>query len=165
VIAGDPGKRIGMAKLHDIEIDDYFAECIRLDDNSLSEEFMRVANDRYYWSVKLNDAVEDQRRAELALKMARASVSQEMRAKAKLANEKLTEGTIDELTTLHPDVVAAAEAEITADVRRMDMLERVRAIDKKGEAAISLGAQKRKEMESDPSMRAFHDKNWARRQD
>ena len=63
--------------------------------------------------------------------------------------------------------VVAVENAINADVERVRLYGRLSALSDKKEGAISLGAQKRKEMEGDASMRGLHERDpgWVKRSD
>ena len=52
-----------MALLHDLEVDEYLADCVRLDDVALDEEFMRLPADLAYWTHKYAQAVDAYLRA------------------------------------------------------------------------------------------------------
>jgi hypothetical protein len=145
-----------LAKLQDIEVDDYFRDCVGFEPLQVKEEYVRVAADFAYWNERAADARKVHLLADADLERTKARVELEIRAEAALGGPKITEGTVSAKVTVHPDVVAAVENAIMADTERARFAGRVGAISKKMEALVSYGAHVRREMDGDPQVSDFH---------
>lgn len=170
-----------MAKLYDMDVDDYLYSTVNLEPLAIEEEFVRLPADLAYWNMRYAKALEALLRAkrdrdllerrhymegrEILMGKAReaadtaASEAADMveggkkKASVKVSVKAPTVGDIESYATTHPEVLAAREAEIVAEVEKVKLQGIVDAVRAKKDMLIQVGARQRTEMESDPSLR------------
>jgi hypothetical protein len=130
-----------------MEVDDYLADSVGVDDFLLDEEFRRVAADQAYWNARYAAALKAHLLARLDAKRARARVWAEQREA--LAGTKHTVSDIEAAVDQDERWLGAARAEIEAESERALMRGYAEAVGTKRDALQSLGAKLRKEMEGD----------------
>jgi hypothetical protein len=144
-----------MGQIHDTEFDDYLIDCVTIDRDAITDEYVRVAADLAYWSKKHADA-------ELDMLVAKAKVKEiestaYLQARELLENDpsvkRATESMVDATANRMPAVTRAREEYAETSARRKELEGVVMAISSKREMLISLGATLRKEMDGEPSMR------------
>lgn len=166
----------GTVMLRDIEVDAYLAECVQITPELISEEFVRTPADLAYWNARYADGVRTHLKAKLHLDMvqrdgakevaeATARARIECREEIQSQNDKrVTESMVEAAVETHAPLLAAREkaasaevqarfAFIEAEAQKAELYGFVDAIRTKKEMLISLGAQLRKEMEGDPTIR------------
>lgn len=96
-----------MAKLHDIEIDDWLKTCIDIEPLALEEEFVRLPADYAYWNARFSTGLRAFNVAKVALERIDARLHIEMR-ETLMAQAKEAADTAAEILD------AAAEAEVAS---------------------------------------------------
>jgi hypothetical protein len=143
-----------MGKLHDIEVDDYYAECVGPPDlMMLDHEFARVSSDIAYWGEKYAEAYEEAAMAKLEMEETQA------RAYLLVKETTTTRMSIPEIEALVATDQLVRDARIRnieADAKKVKMKGRVQAVLSRREMLVSLGAHVRKEMDGDPMIRAAY---------
>lgn len=146
-----------MAKIHDIDVDDYLKNCVALEPTAISEEYTRTPADIAYWNACYARAYKDFLSAKINRERVEARIHLELREKAKAAPDDKRKGpTVDDIkaaVTCHPEVVAAQEAEILAEVEKVKLFGALDAVRSKRDMVVQLGAQYREEMKNDPVLR------------
>jgi hypothetical protein len=140
------------AKLHDLEVDAYLAECVTIYPEAVSEEMTRVPSDLAYWGERFAVALRAYLTAKLDEKRTHARVR--ILVREGLAQQgKVTEGMVDAATDAHPEVEKASLDTIEAEVEKVRLYGVVDAIRSKRDMLQSIGAQVRAEMQHDPMTR------------
>jgi len=137
-----------MARLRDVEIDDYFKSCIDFEPALIDEEFARLSADFAYWNEKLSDA----QRALLMAEWAEEKLEAQLYLQFKEAPEGKkppTEAAVDAAIKTHPAFEVAHLKLIEASYEATRLAGRVKVISKKSEMLVSLGASLRQEREGD----------------
>jgi len=142
-----------MALLHDIEVDDYLAESVVLDELALQAEFVRLPADLAYWNHRFARASEAAALAKLDLERTEAVVSLAVRQKLLDDGAKATEGVVDAYVIKNSSVYEAKKKHILAEAERVRIHGVCDAIRTKRDMLISTGAHIRAEMNHDPRMR------------
>lgn len=140
-------------KIHDLDVDEYLADCVQVYPEALQEEYVRIPADLAYWNARNSAA----NRNHLVTKMNRertvARLQIETRAAFEVAGKKATEALVDATVTMSDEYGVARMAEIEAEVEKAKLSGVVDAIRAKRDMLISLGAHVRAEMQGDPSLR------------
>ena len=147
-----------MAKIHDIDIDDYLKDCVTLEPTAISEEYARVAADLAYWNEQYARAYKKFLQAKLNRERVEARTHLELKEKLKASSDdsKRKGPTVDDLkaaVSSNPEVMAAQEAEVLAEAEKVSLYGAVDAVRAKRDMVTQLGAQFRIEMQNDPVLR------------
>lgn len=140
-----------MAKLMDIEVDDYLKSCVELNDAAISEEFSRLSADYAYWNEKYSVA----NRAHLKAEWEEEKLAAQLYLRFKEPREGLkppTEATVDAAVKTDPGFEARHLATLEAQAERDYLRGVLEALRTKREMAVSLGATLRQENEGDARM-------------
>lgn len=137
-----------MAKLRDIEVDDYYKACIDFEPTLIDDEFARLSGDLGYWNEKLALANKAVLLAEWAEKRLEAQLY--LRHKEVPEGRKPpTEATVDAAIKVDPGYEKRHLEHIEAQYEQAVLAGRVRTISKKAEMLVSMGAQIRQERAGD----------------
>lgn len=161
-------------KLHDLDVDDYLAECVAIEPTALEEEFVRLPADLAYWNERYSVAYKAQLRAELDRKRVEARLYLECRetlmqaaareaepesgdtAGTKAVKRSVKAPTTDQIAAAvqrHPEMIAAQDRELDAEADSHHLRGVLDAVRSKKDALVSIGAQLRAEMQGDPVIR------------
>ena len=139
-------------KIHDLEVDEYLSECVRINSDNLQEEFCRVPADLAYWGERMADAAKDAKLAKLHREKTESVLYAKHRAE--LSNfGKTTEAAIRAAVVDDPAYEKAKIREIEADAAATAFKNRFWAVSAKKDLVQSLGATIRVEMQRDPLVR------------
>lgn len=169
---GEPKPEVAM--LHDMKVDPYLLECVQIDPILINEEFVRIPADLAYWNARYAQTIKRSLTAKMDLdkcitdgKKAVAEMEglclQDARKELGRSNPRVTESMVaaavatDERLLAEREKWSAAEyrarqAYIDAEADKALIYGNVDAVRAKREMVVSLGAQIRKEMETDPSI-------------
>lgn len=137
-----------MAKLKDIDVDDYYKACIDFEPALISDEFTRLAADFGYWNEKTAEAgkvlmlaewEEKKTEAKLYLKYKQAEPGAKAPTEAAVDAAIRTDPIFEEL---HLETV---EAQYTHD----QLTGRLKTLSKKADMLVSMGAHIRQEKDGD----------------
>lgn len=142
-----------MAKLKDVEIDDYLKECVDLVPDLISEEFARMSADYAYWNERYADANRRELEAEWAKDKAYAAGYLRKKVDLAASGAKATEAAVDAEVKTSAEYGAAVEAHIAARAEREHLRGVLEALRTKREMLVSTGAHQRQEMQGDMAMR------------
>lgn len=145
-----------MAKLHDIEVDDYLADSVRLMPEAINTEFERVATDLAYWGARYAEAFRTERIAKIELERTEARLFIKHREEMIQAGVKATEAAINANVMTDQELFDARMQYVEAEVEVKRMSGACEAVRAKREMLVSLGAQIRAEMAGDPLIRQRH---------
>lgn len=143
-----------MARLNDIEVDDYLAKACEIDPLGLQEEYVRLPADLGYWNQKYAIAYRLHARARLSRKRLEALLAIEHRQGMLDEGRKPTEAMVAVAVETDERLAEAMEAEVEHEVEKVRLWGVLDAVRAKKDMLVSLGAQLRAEMNSDPSVRA-----------
>lgn len=144
-----------MARLNDLEVDEYLARCVEIDPLGLQEEYVRLPADLAYQSSRYAQAYREAARAKSARKRLGALLAIEHRARLQL-DGRATEAMVEAAVETDPRMQTAEDREIDAEVERQRLYGIVDAVRAKKDMLVSIGAHVRAEMGADPTVRAAH---------
>jgi hypothetical protein len=142
-----------MAKLHDIEVDDYLRDCVRIEPLALEQEYVRLPADFAYWGERYSVAMRTYLQLEEDTKRTTARLWMETREKLTAAGKKPTEAMIDAAMRQEEEHQKAHAALVGAEAEKERLRVVMEAIRTKREMLVSLGATIRQEKEHDPVIR------------
>lgn len=149
-----------MAKLHDLDVDDYLESCVSLYPETLNEEFVRLPADIAYWTHRFGEALRAHLRAKMEAERTRSRLRMEHRVRLEGVKDpttgkpaKATESMVDAAVDTDPAWEATRLAEIEAEVERVRLQGVCRALETKGHMVTALGNQILADKRSDPSLR------------
>lgn len=137
-----------MAKLRDLEVDDYYKQCIDFEPALIDEEFTRLSGDFGYWNEMVANASKELMLAEWQEKKTEAQLYLKYKEPAE-GKKPPTEATVDAAIKCDPTYEAAHLKFIEAQYEYTQLAGRAKTISKKAEMLVSLGAQLRQEREGD----------------
>jgi hypothetical protein len=137
-----------MAKLRDIEVDDYYKQCIDFEPQLIDEEFTRLSGDLGYWNELLADAAKALLLAEWEDKKAEAKLYLLFKEPHE-GKKPPTEAAVDAAIKCDPNYEKVHLAYIEAQYEHTQISGRVKTISKKSEMLVSMGAQIRQERDGD----------------
>lgn len=137
-----------MARLRDIEVDDYYKQCIDFEPALIDEEFARLSGDLGYWNELVANASKEVMLAEWAQKKTEAQLYLKYKEPAE-GKKPPTEATVDAAIRVDPAYEAAHLKYVEAQYEYTQLAGRAKTISKKAEMLVSLGAQLRQEREGD----------------
>lgn len=138
-----------MAKLHDIDVNDYLASCLDIEPTAIQEEYVRAGADIAYWNRKRAEAMKAFRLAELATKRIKARLRMELRETLTAAHGKATESMVDSAVETHDEYLRACEAQIEAECEYEKLRGDLDGVKKTKDMLVSMGADMREEMRGD----------------
>jgi hypothetical protein len=142
------------------DLESYLAECIKIDDLALDEEFIRTPADLAFWNARYADALRDYMLAKLEHERTAARLHLTIKAQAEDGTipglRKPTVSDVEAMVTSSPEFQASALALIEADIARQRARGHVDAVATKKDMLQSLGAKLRAEMAGDPAVRGEH---------
>lgn len=133
------------------ESEEYLKACTHTNPMDLEHEFTRVSADIAYWNARAAEALEAYLRAKLARKRLDALLHIDHRTRT--AEKKTTEAHLSALVTTDPRMGHAEEEELAAEVDLKRVQGICEAIRTKKDMLVSLGANMRAELASDPILR------------
>jgi len=142
-----------MAKLHDIEVDDYLAQCVTMDPLQLEEEFVQLPATLAYWNERYAEAQRGYLRAKVERERASSRLTMECRAVLEAKKGKATVGDVEAAVNGHPEYMKTKDLELDTEIEKSRVYGVLDAIRAKKEMLISLGAHIRAEMQGDPTLR------------
>ena len=141
--------------IHDQPFDDYLFDCVTIDENDLTSEYVRVPADMAYWGKRAADAERDHLLAKVRVEEAEASAQQ--RARDRLENDpstkRVTEAMVTAAAQQDPALRLAQQVYADAAATRKEVAGYLSAIAAKRDMLISLGATQRHEMNADLTIR------------
>lgn len=140
-------------KLHDIDVDEYLAESVQVYPESLQEEFVRVPADLAYWNARYAEAVRAYQLSKIDLSRTESALRIEVRESLMAGGAKVTESMIEAAVVGDDRFHDCRLREVEAEVEKIRLYGVIDAVRTKRDMLISIGAQVRAEMESDPSIR------------
>jgi len=148
-----------MAEINGEEFDDFLVECVCIDPDNLNAEYERVPADMAYWSRQHANAEHEYLAAKANIKRAEGSAYE--RAMQALNDDydagalpkKPTEKMVDARASLDAAVEDAYDRLAKAARWRKEVEGYVEAISAKRDMLVSLGADLRKERETEPYIR------------
>ncbi len=158
-----------MATLHDLEVDDFLAECVKIEPLALQEEFIRQPSDLAYWNELCSRAIRKHLAAKLDLEMLESKLYLQQTAaietQGKRATQKIVESEIHAQEEWHTAKLRVIECE--ADVAKLKGC--VEAVRVKKDMLIQMGADRREEMKGSPRIRDesgyAHNTDWGNNDD
>jgi len=142
-----------MAKLNDIDVDEYLAQCTQVEPLALQEEFVRWSGDYAYWNEKLAKAS----RLHASCKLEREKIYSRLtlEARAMAGTSKTTVAEIEAKVMADPAYQTAREAETDAEVETERISGVLQALRGKKDMLVQLGYHQRAEMAGDPTLREY----------
>lgn len=151
-----------MARIHELEVEDYLADCVVIEPTALEEEFVRLPADLAYWNARLAGAHRRMLETKLGLERISSRLHLECREKlladaaSKSGEAKIKAPTVSDIeaaVSACPEMHAAQDAALTAEAEKVYIAGVVDAVRTKRDMIISLGAHIRAEMQGDPTLR------------
>lgn len=135
-----------------VEYESTLADDLRLDRMNLNEEFEKHAEKFAFYSTAYEICLDKERRAKAVLDRVYAILDSQARGDLAANGIKATEKKIENMVVTAPDYLAAQDEYFEAQ-RLVGLLKSARdAMIHKKECMVSLGANFRQEMNSDPSL-------------
>jgi len=144
-----------MAKLFDMEVDEFLRKSVSVEPLAINEEYVELPAALAYWNARYADALREHLKAKMVLDRTEAKLRIECREML-AAEGKVTESMIDAAVERHPDIEIAKLTSIEAEVEKVRISGVAEAVRAKKDMLISLGATMRAEMDGDPSIRKQH---------
>lgn len=141
-----------MAKLHDMEIDQYEHDSVTIDDLDLENELTRVPADLAYWNARYSQALKQHLEAKLEAHRVQAACR--IRLRTQLEGRKGKGPTVDEVkdgAQVDEQAYEAELAEIAAEAERARLRGVCEAVSARKDALQTKAANLRREMESTPA--------------
>ncbi len=161
-----------MAKLHDIDVEDYLLQSVDIEPLALEEEFIRLPPDLAYWNHQFADAVREYSRSKFLREQTAARLHTELREEIMYAAKEAAKTAIEDGATkssvkvksptiadieaavlTNEEYVEAREREIEAEANKARLYGIVDAVRTKRDMLVQMGANRRAEMQGDPSIR------------
>ena len=140
-----------MAKLNDIDVDDYLAKAVDIEPLAIQEEYVRLPADLAYWNQKYSEAYSSWLGQKLHRKRMVAMLTLEHRERLLSLDGK--KATVDAIRASVEDderLMRVEEMEIALEVEKIRLWGVLDAVRAKREMLVSLGAHIRAEMQGDP---------------
>ena len=147
------------ARIHDIDVDAFLAECVKIEPLAIEEEYVRMPADLAYWNERYALALEDMQRAKLRSDKLEAFLKIEHRERLVQESKsnkdiKVTESTVEAAVDNDERMAQAREDLLMAEVQKVRIAGTCEAVRTKRDMLISMGAHIRAEMQGDPSIRS-----------
>jgi len=149
-----------VAKINDIEVDDYLSNCVIIEPLAIEEEFIRLPADLAYWNERFAQANRAFLIADIEEKRTEARLHLECRARLTVEKgedgKKVKAPTVSDIEAEvngHEDMQRAQDRLIAAEAEKVRLYGVLDAIRTKREMVVSLGAHMRAEMQGDPTLR------------
>ncbi len=126
--------------------EEYLKECLVIEPEAITEEFVRIPGDLSYWNAEYSRALQESLDATTERKRVRAELYLNIRTELLEDGHKVTEGIVDASVESHPDYVEAQKAENEAAARKADVYGTLDSVRAKKDMLVSLGAMLREEM-------------------
>jgi hypothetical protein len=142
-------------KLNDIDVDEYLATTVSIEPLALEEEFIKMPADLAYWNERYAEAVRGFLTAKIGRERIEARLHIEIRETLAAKGDKKgpTIADIEAGVSTHPEMIAARDAEIMAEVEKVRLAGVIDAVRAKRDMLVQLGARARIELENDPVIR------------
>lgn len=140
-----------MAKLNDLEVEDYLAACVQVEPLALQEEFVRWASDYSFWNERFSKASRLHAGQKLERERCEAQISMAVRS----ASTKATVGEVEARVKLDPEYKKFREAELDAEVEAERINGVLQALRGKKDMLVQMGYHQRAEMAGDPVLREY----------
>jgi hypothetical protein len=145
-----------MAKLMDLEVDDYLKGCVDLAPEAISEEYSRLSPDYAYWNEKLRGVSKGLLEAEYEEQKCEARLY--LKYKEPDAGKKVpTEKAVESSVLLDPLFQEAHLVTLTMTAERDYLKGVLQNLRLKAEMLVSMGATMRQEIQGDLRMRERQD--------
>lgn len=141
-----------MAKLKDLEIDDYLKDCVDLKPEFINEEYGRMSGDFAYWNEKFSAANRGLLQAEWREEKVQAQLYL-AKKEAPEGKKPPTEAAVDAMVKTDPAYEQAHLDVISLQAERDYLKGILETLRTKREMLVSAGAQLREEMKGDPLIR------------
>lgn len=148
-----PKKPTNNDQPHDVDLEDYLRECVKIEPLAIQEEFVRIPADLAYWNSRYAQALRAHLMAKIDLDVTRAKLQPIVRLALQEAGAKVTESQVDAAIESHDSYVEHRRRVADAEVAKNELFGSLDAIRAKKDMLMSLGAHLRVEMEGDPVMR------------
>ena len=145
-----------MAKLNDIEVDDYLAQVVSIEPTALDEEFTRLPSDLAYYNQLFANAQRRYMLAKMDVERVEARLTIEVRETLAMAAGSSRGPTVDAVkaeVASRKDYQDAHLAEIDAEIEAGRLKGVLEALRTKRDMLIQLGANVRAEMAGDAHLR------------
>ena len=148
-------------KIHTMEVEEYLFECVNIDRSNIQGEFARVSADMAYWGEILAGLERDLATSKSDVEHCKARLSIDMRtqlerlAASKAAGKgkappRVTDSQVESKVVSHDQYRVATENQRRSDYQVKSAKGVLEAIRTKRDMLISLGAQMRAELKSEP---------------
>lgn len=142
-----------MPKIHDIEVEQFLYDSIRIEPVALQEEYVRMPADLAYWNARFASAYERFATTKVQLSRLEALKRIEHRERLLADTPKVTESMVEAAVAGDPSVQEIQDDLIAAEVDKVRMNGVVDAVRTKRDMLVSVGAHVRAEMQHDPMVR------------
>lgn len=139
--------------LHDIEIDNYLADCVQILPEALNEEFVRVGADLAYWNEQFSRASRRFLHTKMALEQTEARLSIQIREALNGGGARVTEAMIVSRVITDDVYTEVRLGHVEAEAEKVRLYGVLDAIRTKRDMLVSIGAQMRAEMNADPTIK------------
>jgi hypothetical protein len=144
-----------MPKIHELDVDEYLYESVRIEPLALEEEFVRMSADLAYWNQRYAAAVREHLTSKIAIERTASHLRIIHRERLTAENPKPpTESMVEAAVNTDEQMDKARAALIDAEVEKVRLAGVLDAVRTKRDMLVSLGAHVRAEMQADPSIRS-----------
>lgn len=131
-------------------------DTVKVDPLTLDDEFARIASDLAYWSARFAAVLKRHLVSKARRKRIHAELYLEIKNTPPDDGKRVTEDGVKAQIEVHERYQEAVENEIDAEVERERLYGVTEALRAKKDALISLGANRRAEMDGNPRIRSEH---------
>lgn len=144
-----------MPQINGVDFDDYLFDSVTIDEDNLNGEYTRVASDLAYWAKKHGEAELNYLAAKATIKRCEGVAYERARSllEADASVAKVTEAKVEARAQQNADLEAAHSRFAQAAAWRKTVEGYADAVKTKRDMLISLGADLRKERETEPYLR------------
>jgi len=142
-----------MPQIHEIDVDEYLYDSVRIEPLALEEEYVRMPMDLAYWNQRYSDAVREFLTAKVAREKTLAYLYIKCREDLIASHAKPTEKMVDAAVAQSDELDQAHARVIDAEVEKSRLGGVVEAVRSKRDMLISLGAHIRAEFQREPSIK------------
>src|SRR5688572_3935542 len=130
----------------EVDIDQYLAECLRIEPTVIEEEYVRLPGDLAYWNARYSVAYQRWLQAKLERETTEARLSESWRGQLGTKPGRVTVGEVEAKVVQDPLYTQARQAENDAESEKVRLWGVMDALRTKKEMLVSLGAHMRLEM-------------------